>query len=264
MISQRFKAGLIFALAVALIAGLIVMHLENRRLGRLIADQRQANTTSLRLRDNNRRLQELLAKSQREGKLPGPALQLELEHTRREVSELEDRARMDHGKMIARQAVDTAALATNRNPRQGPVRLEYFQPAGQKTPDAAFQTFVWAALQGKDATLANMIHIDEAVRADAASLVAALPEDVRSAYPTPESLAALYFADALTGRTSAEISNVTFPDATHATVEVQGLSDQTQKVPLQLGPEGWQIRVTPGLVKSLSKWVASKRSPSGK
>jgi hypothetical protein len=144
------------------------------------------------------------------------------------------------------------------------MRLEHFQNKGQATPAAAFQTFVWAAMKGEDATLAGMIALDHAAREKGTAVVAALPEETRTKYPTPEKLAALFFAAALTGQPSAQVLDVSFPDAQHATVQVRGLTDKTQKIPMQLGPQGWQIVVPVGMAERLGGWALGGASSSGR
>ena len=142
--------------------------------------------------------------------------------------------------------------------------MEHFQNAGQATPGAAFQTFVWAAMKGEDATLAGMIAFPGAAREKAEAVVAALPAEVQAKYPTPEKLAALFFANALTAMNAAQVVDVTLPDAEHAVVTVRGLTDRPQKIPMQLGSSGWQIVVPEGMVGKLGGWASGGSPPPKK
>jgi len=111
--------------------------------------------------------------------------------------------------------------------------------------------------------LASMIAIDGAAREKGLAVVATLPDAARSKYPTPEKLAALFFAAGLTTQPSAQITEVSLKDAQHAVVVVRGLTDKTQKVPLQLGAQGWQVAVPEKMVEALGKWAVGNSPTVG-
>ena len=245
-------------------AGTVLLQLDNRRLRQRIAEARGQKERSDRLRDANRQAQELLDRARTDGDDGKRAIHADVVRLREEVAGLEKRAEETSAKLRAQHQADVEALASNRDPQRGLVRLENFQAAGRSTPAATFQTFVWAAMKGEDGTLAGMIALPDTAQERAEAVVAALPEAVRTKYSTPEKLAALFFADALTGKTAAQIVGVTSPDAQHAIVTVHGLADQEQNVPMQLGAEGWQIVVSEGMVDKLASWARGGPPPAGK
>jgi hypothetical protein len=215
-----------------------------------------------RQREENRRLEEVAIQVHGERPAADRAIDGELTRLRTEIASAERRAHQAHAEALAQQHRDVEALATNRDPRQGLMRLEYFSDVGQATPEGAFQSFVWAATQGKDDRLAGLIHIDDAAREKADALVAALSEADRAKFPTAERIAALFLADAITMQTAAQIVDVTMPDAGHALVEVRGLSDRPQKIPFERSAAGWQLSVNAGMVTKLTAWVQSKVTSS--
>lgn len=265
MASRAFKIVL-GTVAVLTLGGVIAaVHIDNARmrqqLGRLQGQHQQAERT----RDENRQLQEIVTRAQADSTDGARAIHADVLRAQTEVEELERKARATYAQRQTAAAQDEASLATNRDPEKGLMRLEHFANQGQATPAAAFQTFVWAAMKGEDATLADMIALDAAAREKGKATLAALPEETRAKYPTPEKLVALFFAAALTGQPSAQILDVAFSDPAHAIVHVRGLTDKTQKVPMQLGAQGWQIVVPEGMAERLGSWASGKAaSPSGK
>jgi hypothetical protein len=264
LISRPWKIGLGLLLFVTGGAVIILVRLDNARLTRQIAARQAAHSQTVRRREDNRQLQELIDRSHLDRAEAARATQAELILVRAEVAELEKHAAETHARLTAQRAADAAALAANRDPEHGLTRLEYFRDVGQATPAAAFQTAIWAALQGQDERLAGLIMLSRAAGDAAAALLASLPEADRARYPTPEKIAALFFADLATARTAAQFTTAFESDPTIATITVTGLSDDPEKVSMQLGPQGWQIKVTPGFAKTLAKWVQAKTAPPGK
>ncbi len=255
MASRTFKVVLGTLVVLAFGGAMVAVRLDNahvrRQLARLHGQRQQAE----RVRDDNRQLQEIVSRAQMDTADGARAIHADLIRVRTEVEELERKARASHAQMRAASAQDAENLANNRDPEKGLMRLEHFQDKGRTTPVAAFQTFVWAAMKGEDAALAGMITMDYAAREKGIAVIAALPEETRAKYPTPEKLAALFFAAALTGQPSAQVLEVSFADAQHATVHVRGLTDKTQKIPMQLGAHGWQIVVPVGVTEKLGRWA---------
>jgi hypothetical protein len=258
MISKALTVTLLLLAIVAVSTAVTLFHLDNARLRRQIAAARVVTGRTSHQREENRRLEELVTQTREERPAADRAIDGELSRLRAEVAAAEQRAHQVHAEAVAQRHRDAEALATNRDPRQGLVRLEYFSDVGQATPEGAFQSFVWAATQGKDERLAALIHIDEAAREKADALVAALPEADRAKFPTAERVAALCMADAMTMQTAAQIVAVTMPDVDHALVEVRGLSDRTQKFPFERSGTGWQLSVNVRMVTKLTAWVQSK------
>lgn len=265
MASRSFKIVLGTVAVLAFGGAMVAVRLDNahvrQQLTRLHGQRQQAE----RVREDNRRLREIVARTQADTADGARAIHAHLVRARTEVGDLERRARASHAQMQAASAQDVENLARNRDPERGLMRLEHFQNQGQATPAAAFQTFVWAAMKGEDTTLAGMIAMDSAARETGMATVAALPKETREKYPTPEKLAALFFAASLTGQPSAQVLEVSFLDAQRATVHVRGLSDKTQKIPMQLGPQGWQIAVPAGMAEKLGNWATGGApAPTGR
>lgn len=259
---RTLKIGLLLALMLGLGAAITLFHLDNARLRRQIAAARVVATRTSRQREDNRRLAELVLRARSGRAAADRAIDAELSRLRTEVAAAERRGHQAHAAAVEQQRRDAYNLATNRDPRQGLTRLEYFNDAGQATPEAAFQSFVWAAMQGKDDRLAALVHIDPAARAQADAMVAGLSASDRAKFPTAERVAALLLADALTTRTAAQIVDVTMADANHALVEVRGLSDRAQKIPFEQSASGWQFTVNSRMVTKLSRWVQAKTKPA--
>ena len=255
MISKPLKIFLVSLFVVAGTAAIVGLRLDRNRLRQRIGDARRQKAESDRLRDDNRRAQELLKQVETDATGSAQAIHADVMQARAEVAGLEKKAEAARADQLAQTAADATALANNRDPEKGLVRLENFQDVGRAQPGAAFQTFVWAAMKGEDATLAGMIAFPGAAREKAEAVVAALPAEVQAKYSIPEKLAALFFANALTAMNAAQVVDVTLPDAEHAVVTVRGLTDRPQKIPMQLGPSGWQIVVPEGMVGKLGGWA---------
>jgi hypothetical protein len=258
MISKPLKIALLLIGAAGTGAAITLFHLDNARLRRQIDAARVTDARTSHQREENRRLEALVAQTHADRTTADRAIDAELTRWRTDVASAERRAREAHADALAQQQRDAQALATNRDPRQGLTRLEYFTDVGQATPEAAFQSFIWAATQGKDDRLVALIHIDDAARAKADALVAGLSETDRARFPTAERVAALLLADAITMHSAAQIVAVTTVDADHSLVEVRGLSDRSQSLPFERSAAGWQLSVKTGMVTKLTAWVQSK------
>ncbi len=242
----------------------VLLRVDNNRLRRRVADRHQQVEQAARLRDDNERVRQLLAQTQISDDAADRAIHDELIRVRLEAEGLERHARELHEQRRMQAVKDADDLANNHDPEKGLTRLENFQDVGQATPSTAFQTFVWASLKGEDGKLASMINISGEAREKLDAVIAGLPEDARARISTPEKLAALFFAVALTGRPSAQVTDVSFQDPQNAVVLVAGLTDRPQKIPLQLGVQGWQIQVPVTMATKLGEWVQSQPVPEKK
>jgi hypothetical protein len=265
MASRSFKVVLGTVVVLACGSAIVAVRLDNahvrRQLTRLHGQRQQAE----RVRADNRQLQEIVSRAQTDTADGARAIHADLVRARTEVEELERKARASYTEMRATSAQDAENLANNRDPEKGLMRLEHFQNKGQATPAADFQTFVWAAMKGEDAALAGMIAMDSAAREKGMAVVAALPQETQAKFSTPEKLAALFFAAALTGQPSAQILEVSQSDSQHAIVQVRGLTEKVQRIPMQLGAQGWQIIVPVGMTERLRVWALGGAStPVGK
>lgn len=260
---MKFTAFRIVLVALVVLATGVtaaLFHLENARLRRHLAALKMGNAQLIRDRDENRRLREIVLRAESDQATAKDTLDGELVRLRSEVAAAEDRAHRANAAFIAQRRRDDDALANNHDPHRGLTRLENFTDQGSDSPDAAFQTFIWAAMQGKDDRLTALIRIDSSAHEKAAALMDSLSESNRAKFPTVERVAALFLASAVTNQPAAEIVGITNSDPDHALVEVRGLTDKPQKIPFIRSADGWRIVVTSGMVKKLGQWVGS---PSG-
>ncbi|MEO5960947.1 MAG: hypothetical protein ABIR80_17715 [Opitutaceae bacterium] len=95
-------------------------------------------------------------------------------------------------------ATSTAPAVTptveNRDPSQGMVATEHLRAVGHATPGDAFQTLVWAALNGQDELLAGSFSLSDGARAKLETLLAGMDANARKKFTVPESVPALLLA----------------------------------------------------------------------
>ena len=258
MISKGAKATLLALLLSAGALVVVTLRLDNARLRKKLVVAERNERQAAELRANNERTRALLAQTETASVNAAQAVQRDLERLRVEVAGLEKAAIQRAQVQQAGVRRDTVALEQNRDPEVGLTRLENFREAGQRTPGASFQTFVWAAMRGDETKQAGLIAFADEARVTAEAIVAALPESDRLKYSTPEKLAALFFADAFTQMRAAHVTGVTLTDAQNAVLRVRGLTPHEQKIPMQLGPDGWQIAMPEPMVRTLDGWTRRK------
>ena len=230
----------------------------------LAALQRQQRALAA-ARQENERLQTVSAQTTRTDPMAIGERQTEVERLRREVTELEQRALNRSEQLKATRAAETSSLATNRNPELGMTRLEHFGNVGRATPRAAFQTLVWAAMKGDDRVLATALAMPEPAREKADALLARLPEDARKKYPTAESLAAIAVAGEMLKGGALELPGETFRDATHAVIQIRTQNSAKEaRLPMQLGPGGWQFVVPERAIDGMGRRLAGNEPDAPK
>lgn len=132
--------------------------------------------------------------------------------------------------------------------------------AGVGTPDAAFETALWAAGGGDIESLAGLLIFDEKARGKAEAIFATLPSGIKQELATPERLIALLVAkDAPLG--SAQILTQS-SNSTGAQINVQ-LSDESGKsrqvqLTLRAEKESWRFVVPPTAV---DRYAAQLQAP---
>jgi hypothetical protein len=213
----------------------------NLLLGHQVAAARTNADEAIRLRTENERLERIVALAKQSEIEAQRSLHREAEQARSEVEALEKKAEERYGAKQVAQAAEEEALRTNRDLRKGPVLIENLTNAGQSSPVDAFQTLVWAAANGHDDIVANRISITGGARMVAEAMIATLPEATRNKYPTAESLTALYVADQINEASAIQVVSEKAVDAQHVTLSVGKLSGRPDDIPMQLGPDGWQI-----------------------
>lgn len=129
--------------------------------------------------------------------------------------------------------------------------------AGRATPEAAFETGLWASVNGDIDTLTSLLVFDTESRNEAAALYARLPETLRQEFVSPERLIAVLAAkDVPLG--SATILNQ-FPAANETKVSAQIFDAEGKHrfALLSLRPDeaGWKFVVSTNAVKRYAAWL---------
>lgn len=254
MISRGFKWTLFALFVVVGVSAIVVLRLDNARLRNRIAAQQGDNARASRLRAENQRMQQLLARTRADAADGPRAVREEATRLRAEIRELELRAEQARGQIAARETADRAALTSNRDLRAGLVALEHLSHAGQSTPAAAWQTFVWATANRREDLLATMLVVSPEGRARAEQLIGDMPEAER-AHWTPEKLGRQFFNGVLGQTKALEIAGEALTDAQHATLRLRlrGRDDATFEQPMQLGPAGWRVVITEQPIAAVQK-----------
>jgi hypothetical protein len=246
--STGFRVTLVTLAAIIAGAALTLLHLENARLERRVAAFRMQKP----LHEENARLGELL-RAQAKTTGDAGALRAEIARTRDAIAELEKQAAAHYAERQARLAHDAAALATNRDPRSGPVRVEFFQPRGQASPGAAFESMIAAVIHGDTAALRELCALPAAAREQAKAFIARLPPEAQAEW-TPEKLATLWATGAVTEMSAVQITGESFADPEHAVVTFRllGRPDE-ERAKLVLSPNGWRVVVPSSVIERLEK-----------
>jgi hypothetical protein len=246
------------------LCGVVALRLELRRQARhdeIAMLRRQKNAVQRQTEENSRAVEA-------EGRQVGDVVvqqSEEIEEARRQVAALERRATSRRAEMQAesarRKTADAAALAVdNRDPEKGMARLEFFKNVGRANPNQALQTLIWAALSGEQEELKRGLLVEGRARARAEVLIGRLPREAKAS-ATPEGLAALWFSNRVLDVPAAQMADVVFDDAAHATVVVRGGIGDQQSVQMQLGPTGWQVVVPERALEGMQKEVLGASPP---
>lgn len=98
-------------------------------------------------------------------------------------------------------SVSPVPAAENRDPTQGMVAAAHLRDAGHATAADAFQTLIWAALNGRDDVLAGSLSMSAAAREKLAAVLARMDATTRKKYAQPESIPALLLAEDILQKT---------------------------------------------------------------
>lgn len=240
-------------------AGLMLLHLENSRLQRRVTSDASRARAAARLREENARLEQVLAEQQRGADSAHSLVRREIAQLRAEIALHEQKAAQRRAAQLALTSRDAAAIETGRDPRLGLTRLEYFQNRGQATPSAALETLVWAALRGDETTLADLTTLNSATRAKAEALIAQLPAQDRAKW-TPEKLGQLWFTGLFTEMSAFQIVGETTVAADEAVVRLRLANrDGEEKLGLRLTPNGWKVLAPGAAFDQLQRKLSSTR-----
>lgn len=137
---------------------------------------------------------------------------------------------------------------------------------GRGTPEAALETTVWAVANGDMDTLAATLQVDAKSRAKLEQSLAALPNDLRAQYGTPEQLLALMVSKDIPDGGMHILGPVQpRPDGMPDNFEVMQLKLQDTKggmkktvVMVQKVSAEWQVIVPPEVVNKYVRQLATK------
>ena len=250
-----------FVLALVLAAGLAVeivqIESDKSRLRRQIAPLSQDEASLARLRTESSRNRALLAQFKTSSDAGARAVHADLVSARAEVAALEAKAAGSRADASAPPSIDA-----NRDPTKAMTRPEFLSDAGRATPEAAFQTLIWAAMKGRDPEIAACVSLDSAARAKAESLLVGLSADARAKYGTPEQLVGLVFSHGVLESTAVQFGTSSVADdGDHATLAVRvranGRESET-KIPMVRSADGWSMAVAEKQIDVIRRGLAAE------
>jgi hypothetical protein len=128
------------------------------------------------------------------------------------------------------------------------------------TPDAAFETVLWAAAGGEFENVADLLAFDANTRSRSAAVFAELPESIRNELGTPERLIALLVADDVPLGRATVVAQIPTPTDTKVIAQIFD-TDGTQKLAqfsLRADGNSWRLVVPEKVVQ---RYAARFQSP---
>ena len=238
MSAGKLKNGIFSILIVA--AGVTVIVLQQRDTTALrgeIEQLRGQKQENARLSEENRRLTGDLAQAVAEAGV----------------------ARDEHAELVRLRAeVDALKKASARAGAAGVEKASAMVPvaamgnAGRATPRAAGQTEAWAMRRGDIDTVASLITFGPEERAKMEALVAALPDNLREQYGTPERLMALLMTGMPRPVAAVQVVDEAEdgPDdyIQHVQLQYADGRTRTDELSFHREAEGWSLVMSPAIV----------------
>jgi hypothetical protein len=137
------------------------------------------------------------------------------------------------------------------------IGFDHWRNVGQASPDAAFQSALWASANGDLDALAGLLTFNEAAREEAAALFARLPPAMRNEVTTPERLVALLTAmDVPRGRAGivGQFSSAGGTRVSAQLIDAEGKA-KVAVFTLQRDGDRWRLAVPPAVVKKYAGWL---------
>ncbi|MDB6115900.1 MAG: hypothetical protein JWQ83_2087 [Lacunisphaera sp.] len=137
------------------------------------------------------------------------------------------------------------------------VSHELWQDVGAATPEAAFETTLWAAVHGNIDSLAELLTFDAEARTEAAATFDRLPAAVQNELGTPERLIALLTAmDVPLGRASitGQAPTPTGMKVSTQLIDAEGKS-KLSNFTLQSDNDRWRLQVPAAVIKKYAGWL---------
>ena len=245
-----------FAIAAAVVLGW-QRHTADELRGRIARQRAQARELA-RLSTEHQRLAAAQPTAQEMDKLL--ADRKAIAHLRSELEAMRHRAAAAAQTATAPGAAEVATVKAAPSLQGNLVAYKLWKNVGQATPDAAFETALWAAAGGELENLADLLAFDADARSRAATAFAGLPESIRNELGTPERLIALLVADDVPLGHATVVAQIPTPTETMVIAQIID-TDGTQKLAkFSLRTEGnsWRLVVP---AKVVERYAASLQSP---
>lgn len=238
---SRFYSALAILLVACLAVAIVQIEVDKSKLRRQIASLSPNEASLAHLRTENARNQTLIAQFKTSSDAGAMAIHADLVAARAEVASLEAKAAGLRADVSSIPSIDA-----NRDPTKAMTRPEFLSDVGRATPEAAFQTLIWAAMKGRDPEMAACLSLDSAARAKAESLLASLSADARAKYETPEQLVGLVFSHGLLESTVLRFVTSSADDGDHVTLAVRVRAngrENEMKIPMARSADGWSMAI---------------------
>jgi len=184
------------------------------------------------------------------------AIHADLVTARTELAALEAKA----GRSPA-DASATPSIEANRDPTKALTRPDFLSNVGRATPEAAFQTLIWAAMKGREPELAACVSLDQAARAKAESLLSGLSSEARAKYGTPEQLVGLVFSHGVLESTAVQFATSSVDGVDQATLTLRARANSREKemkIPMVRSPDGWSMVVGENQIDVIRRGLAGE------
>lgn len=238
--------------ALILLGGLAVFLWQRettRRLQSEVAARRVAGTDAQRLRSENELLRRALANP--DGAEAKQRAQTEIARLRSEIAFWEA-----HGKPSGNRAPPpVVSRAPVRGAENDLIRIEDFQNAGQASPSAAYQTFVWALANDEVSALKPVLYLSPASQQRLQEFWSGLPAESQARFKEPAQILMILLARYALDEEGLKIIGET-PQASGDVLLRVKKTHREEKVPLRPGPTGWQLVIPDDATENLSQSIA--------
>lgn len=230
---------------------------DKSRLRRQIASLRQNDAGLARLRTENARNRALVAQFKMDGEAGAKAMHADLIAARTELAALEAKAAGSRPDALATPSIDA-----NRDPTKAMTRPEFLSNAGRATPEAAFQTLIWAAMKGRDPEMAACVSLDSTARAKAESFLATLSAEARAKYATPEQLVGLFVSNNVLESTAVQfVTSSTVADDDSAILAIrirENGRERATRIPMVRSADGWAMAVGEKQIEAIRRGLTAE------
>lgn len=192
----------------------------------------------------------------------------EVGRARKSLALLERALASESGELVAPVSVEKPmreALPTLRGPM---LKSAAWRDAGAATPEAALESFVWAATRGETERLGALLVMDDAGREELGAAFAKLSSETQAAYGTPDQMLATLIAvqvpqdlSAIGGGETLNLSNGDI--VLRARTERGGTMTKDAVLTFRLADGGWRL-VVPREITSAALAAVLKTSASAR